>query len=173
VDAAVDSAILIARARRLAVPEDTEPEADDLVSVVVVDVAGERYALPLDQVAEIEPLGVPTPVPASTRAWLGLINLRGQVCPVLDVGRALGLDRPGARPEGVVVVVRAGGERVGLLVGGVAEIRRLRMSGLSPALPDDDAAGPGCCVGLTTDLVCLLDPHRLLRGAGVEPEQRR
>lgn len=161
-------AILEERARRLALVEPDEPAAGEITSVVVVAVAEERYALPLEQVAEIEPLGTPTPVPGAPPAWLGLLNLRGRMCPVVRLGRALG--RPaGADTDGnaTVVVVRSEGAEVGLLVAEVTEIRRLRLSELSPPLPDAGSAAGDCCVGITPDLVCLLDPDRLLGAAGV------
>lgn len=158
--------ILDQRARRLALVEPIVTAEDDHASVVVVAVAAERYAVALEQVQEIEPLAEPTSVPGSPAEWRGLVNLRGRACPVLDLRRALGLS---AGDDGaMVVVVRAGRAEAGLLVDGVSEIRRLRLSELSPALPPSTARATDCVTGITSDLVCLLDPDRLLAAAGFE-----
>jgi purine-binding chemotaxis protein CheW len=164
---AATGAILERRARRLATIEPVQAAGDDAVRVVVVAVAGERYALALDHVEEIEPLTETTPVPGSPAQWLGLLNLRGRTCPVLDLRLALGLGAA-QEPGAIVVVVRAGRAEAGMLVERVSEIREIRLSALSPALPPSADGAPDCWTGITPDLVCVLDPLRLLAASGLE-----
>ena len=51
-------------------------------------VGGERYALPIENVLEVTPLGELSGVPGAGGAVLGVRNLRGQVLPVFDLERS-------------------------------------------------------------------------------------
>ncbi|HEY1358667.1 MAG TPA: chemotaxis protein CheW [Thermoleophilaceae bacterium] len=84
---------------------------------VRVGVAGEGYALPVDDVLEVAELGEIAPVPGAGRALMGIRNLRGQVLPVIDLASVLGLAGKG-RPERIVVT-EDGGRKAGLAVDSV------------------------------------------------------
>ena len=81
---------------------------------VRVRVAGEHYALPVEDVLEVAELRAITPVPGAPPAVLGVRNLRGQVLPVRrpggacsgSVARVAGADR---RRRGRRAPGRAGG----------------------------------------------------------------
>jgi twitching motility protein PilI len=65
-------------------------------------VAGERYLFPLAQCGEIFPWAPVQPA-AYTQAWfLGVANLRGGLCGVVDLGRFMAPDRPLARSDSSV-----------------------------------------------------------------------
>jgi len=53
--------------------------------------AEELVALPVARVKEIFEPDFTTPLPGAPRAFRGVINLRGSVVPVVDLGVALGL----------------------------------------------------------------------------------
>ena len=78
------------------------------------EVASAHLAVPADCVDEILELGEVTPVPLAPRHVGGLINLRGDALPLLDLTAFLGLTAP-SRPT-TVLVTRADVYRVGLLV---------------------------------------------------------
>lgn len=58
---------------------------------LVFQLAGQAYATPLTHVSEIIREGVLTPVPGAAHDVLGIRQLRGQIVPVLDGCRRLGL----------------------------------------------------------------------------------
>lgn len=79
-----------------------------------------ELALPIEAVGEVMPVPALSPVPMAP-AWMpGIISVRGVVVPVVDAGMRLRGRRAG--PDGRVVLVHADdtGERVGLLVDGIA-----------------------------------------------------
>jgi len=51
----------------------------------------EEYALPVQEVREIAPLGRVSPVPGAPAEVLGIWNLRGEVMAVIDFAAALGV----------------------------------------------------------------------------------
>lgn len=89
---------------------------------VRVRVAGEHYALPVEQVLEVADLGAIASVPGSPAAIIGVRNLRGQVIPVIDLATLLGLsgDQPGR-----IVVAQSGELRAGILVNEVLDVGEL------------------------------------------------
>jgi chemotaxis signal transduction protein len=88
-----------------------------------VRVAGEDYAIPVDDVLEVCERAEVTPVPGTRSEVLGVCNLRGQVVPVIDLATLLGLADEGER-ERIVVVAREG-RRAGLAVETVVAVGSL------------------------------------------------
>jgi len=86
---------------------------------VRVRVAGEHYALPVEQVLEVADLGEIASVPGSPPEIVGVRNLRGQVIPVIGLATMLGLS--GDEPSRVVVA-ESGELRAGLVVDAVLDV---------------------------------------------------
>lgn len=55
-------------------------------SYVIFRLGEEEFGLPVDKVSGIIRYEQPTPVPRSPEAVLGVVNLRGRVVPVIDLG---------------------------------------------------------------------------------------
>lgn len=53
--------------------------------LVVFGIEGQRYALRLDTVERVLPMAAVSPLPKAPSVALGVINLHGQVVPVLDI----------------------------------------------------------------------------------------
>ena len=63
-----------------------------------------------------------TPVPQAPPAVAGILNLRGQIVTVLDLGRRFGAGPVAGGPSARIVVVRDGEESVGLLFDRVGDV---------------------------------------------------
>ena len=87
---------------------------------LTVVVVGERYALDVGQVLEITPLAGLTPVPGAPGAVRGVCNIRGEVLPVLNLARLLGLGEDNGAAQ--MVVTDLGGERTALAVDAVLDV---------------------------------------------------
>lgn len=90
---------------------------------VQVRVGAEMYALAVTHVLEIGEIGLLTVAPGSSRATLGVRNLRGDLLPVFDLAAVLGLPRSEA-PKRMVVAER-GGTRAGFAVDEVTDVDEL------------------------------------------------
>jgi len=86
------------------------------LEILIVELAGRHYGVPLAVVREVFALGPLTPVPTAPAAVAGVANLRGQVIAVLDLMRLLDLGLHRLRLGDPVVLVEADGTRAGLLV---------------------------------------------------------
>ena len=79
-----------------------------------------------------------TRLPGAPAAVMGLVNVRGQIVTVVDLGVALGLRTEPA--AGAVMLVEHGPKLVGAAVDEVLEVQRWADDGLDAA-PDDVADG--------------------------------
>jgi len=89
---------------------------------VRVLVAGEHYALAVDQVLEVAELGDIAAVPGSPPHVLGVHNLHGQVVPVIALAARLGLAE--GEPQRIVVAEQ-GEVKAGLAVDAVIDVGEL------------------------------------------------
>ena len=103
------------------------------VQWVVVRVGGGKCGLAVEEIKEIVKLKTVTPLPHAPGFVEGLMNLRGQIIPVVNLGAKLAAVRSGfpagegkdnARDERVVVMQEAG-EFVGLHVDAVEQVLTL------------------------------------------------
>ena len=99
-------------------------EAMDMLQFVTIDVHGRSYALPIGAVIEFRTWIEPAPLPHSPPYVLGIINIRGEIVPVFDVGARLGHGPTVPSAQHVITLVQTPGEQVvGLLVDDVSDIR--------------------------------------------------
>jgi purine-binding chemotaxis protein CheW len=90
---------------------------------VLVGVAGEQYALPVQDVLEVAEYGTVAPVPGAPSGVLGVRNVRGNVLAVLDVAELFAIERK-APPERIAIVEQDGC-RAGLAVDSVIGVEHL------------------------------------------------
>ncbi len=108
----------------------SSPSTDD--QVVVLHVGGSNYAVPIGRVQEIIRVPHLTPVPRAGVDIEGVINLRGRVLPVVNLGARLGLEPTARSREARVVIVDSDRGGVGLLVDGVSEVLRIAARDIEP-----------------------------------------
>lgn len=91
-------------------------------------VGQERYAVRIDAVREILEVARTTPLPLMPSFVRGVMNLRGAVVPVIDLGARLGMDATTLGRRSCVVIVETCGNadvpamRLGMLVDAVYEV---------------------------------------------------
>lgn len=130
---------------------------------------GQRYAVSLAAVREVIRPGDITPVPGSPTDVLGIVNLRGQIVPVLDGRRRFGLDGDVASDERDaqrVIVFDDAGTTVGLRIDAIGDMLQFDPADIAPPPPgrairrDDPVSGV-----ITRDdgFIALVDVPRLCR----------
>lgn len=154
-------AILAWRAAQLAAPPPP-PAPADAFEAVVFALGDEHYAFPSTQVREVRPPGDLTPLMCTSAFVAGLVNVRGRVVPVLDLGPLFGLPGTGESAQAVMLLSCPRGD-VGILTSNRPALRQLRAGELG-GLPAGAAAGLAAAYvrGVTPDTVVVLDAERLL-----------
>lgn len=105
----------------------------DLAQLCTFRVGGEDYAIDIMRVREIIPPLPVTPVPRAPPFVEGVIRLRGDVIPVLDVRRRLGLPVTPPTRKTKVLIVNVARRRLGLVVDEVTEVVRIPRVEIRPA----------------------------------------
>lgn len=94
----------------------------------------QEYALDIANVVEVVRMVAITPVPGAAGSIAGMINLRGNVIPVINIRRRFGLpDRPYDLNDHLLIA-RTNGRVMGLIVDRVSEVLTMPASNLQPAL---------------------------------------
>lgn len=100
--------------------------------MVVLDVGNESYGIPVTQVREIVRVPPITRVPNGPTFLEGVINLRGQVIPVMDLRKHLGIEGTTETRRSRVVVSELGRHTVGLMVDAVSEVVMISTADIEP-----------------------------------------
>ncbi len=90
---------------------------------VIFKVGASEYALPGTEVFQMEMYAGATPVPGSPAYVAGLMQVRQQIVPVLDLRKRFGLSPLPPTSESRVIVLRRGERLVGILVESAREVQ--------------------------------------------------
>jgi purine-binding chemotaxis protein CheW len=120
-------AVFHQRAIQLAKEHADNQQASKGMPVLIFRLAHEQYAIALRELAEVLPFQGCTPVPGSSPEFLGVINLRGELRPVIDLARVL--SGSASTDSGAVLVLR---RQAGLKVDSAEELREIRSDEMTP-----------------------------------------
>ena len=123
------------------------------------------YGIDLLKIQEINKLLVLTPVPGSPSYVQGILNLRGQIVTVIDLGYKLGLPETRVNRKGRNIIVRSAGEYIGLLVEKISEVVRVNVDEIeAPPANMNGIQGDFFHGVIKTDdlLIGILDIERVL-----------
>jgi len=98
-------------------------------------VGGDEYAVEIQKVREVINFREITQLPKAPSFVKGIINLRGEVIPVIDLREKFGLAHEGYSPLTNVVIVEIGRKAVGVVVDNVRHVIRVAPSDLAPSPP--------------------------------------
>lgn len=104
-------------------------------SYVLFELAGATYALPSDDILQLEMVGTPTPVPNAPEFVEGVVSVRGQVIPAMSLRARFGFPRAAHDVRSRLVIVRAEGRTVGLIVDSAREFASIPADAIKP-LPE-------------------------------------
>jgi purine-binding chemotaxis protein CheW len=95
------------------------------IQLVVFTLNQVEFAVPIEQVWRVEPLAEHpvTWVPRAPAFLEGVVNVRGQVIPVLDLKKRFGFAATEQPPRARLLIVEMGTERTALIVDAVSDIR--------------------------------------------------
>jgi chemotaxis signal transduction protein len=136
----------------------------DAFPVLVLGIGKERYGIHLPDVAEVLPPLSPTPVPGIAPVFAGVINVHGEIRPVIDLKRFLGIEAA-EHAQARVILLRQGGRELGLQIDSVQHIRWIGASEREPA-GNGDADASQQIRGSTRDLL-LLSTEALFAQLGI------
>lgn len=103
--------------------------------LVVFRLGRETYGIDISAVAEIGQMQDITHVPRTPMFVEGIINVRGQVLPVIDLRKRFGLQLSEFSRESRIIQVEVGVYKLGLIVDAVTEVLPISGSMVEPPSP--------------------------------------
>lgn len=132
----------------------------DTLQVIVLKVGNERYGIDLADVAEVLPPLRATPVPGAPAVFSGVINIHGEILPVMDLRRFLSLDAIEDGSIARIILLSKDGRKMGLQIERVEQIRRIERRELLNA-SHGNAGWSWRIKASTMDLLMLLSTEAL------------
>lgn len=133
--------------------------AEQLFASFILDrEQGLEIAIAAESVTEATPIsGNIQPLPASVPFLQGIMHLRNEVIPVLNLKKRLGLSESEYDKDAKIAVVILANQRFGLLFDDIREVLRVEESELLPVQPALQAGD-----SIISDLITLGKEHRTL-----------
>ena len=108
--------------------------------LVVFVLEQEEFACNISDVREVLKMVRVTPLPRSLEFVSGVINLRGEVIPVIDLRKRFGLPEAERNDNNRIIIVEVESRMIGLIVDSVSEVIRLPDKQIQET-PDQVAGG--------------------------------
>lgn len=137
----------------------------DMLQLVTFKLSGQKYAVDILKVQEINNMKEITVIPNSPQYLEGAVNLRGKVIPVLNLWKKFGFEDKATDETCKIVIMDVRGVIVGLLVDSVSDVLRISRDVVEPPPPVSSNISAEFIAGiakLQDGLVILLDMDRLL-----------
>lgn len=126
---------------------------------IVVKIGSEQYGINIkfiDNIVKKQPI---TRVPKTQRYYKGVINLRGEIIPVMSIRLKLGLTEDDFSDKTRIIIVKVENATVGIIVDQVKEVVTLDSDSIEKANHEaDESNGYICAIGKSKgELISLLD----------------
>jgi chemotaxis signal transduction protein/DNA-binding response OmpR family regulator len=129
------------------------------------------YGIGIREIREIIPLIPITSMPSLPSYFPGIINLRGGIIPVLDLGAWFGLEPTKRTDQTAIIVIESahqGMKQVGMLVESVAEIVNIEAADVEPPSPAISSGTTQYILAMAKvkdQVIILMDFNRVVDGA--------
>lgn len=121
---------------------------DSIVELCAFRVGSEDYVVDIRRVREVVPPLPIRPVPRAPEFVEGVVNLRGEVIPVVDVRRRFGLPAAPPTRKTRLLVAHVAGRVLALVVDAVLEVVRIPRSAIRAAPPPSGSEAPRLFLGV-------------------------
>jgi purine-binding chemotaxis protein CheW len=141
--------------------------------MIVFKIGAEEFAIDISLTKEIVPIRPITPIPETQSYVTGVMNLRGNLVPILDLRARL---RAGKSSEGGIhtlpadariMIVKLEGNHTGLIVDGASEVIRVTDEMIEPPpdiITEIGADYIGGVIHIGDRFITVLDLHNALTG---------
>lgn len=138
-------------------------EVTTSLQIVCFKIGNEEYGIDILQVQEILKVPKITKLPKSRSHIMGVIDLRGKVIPIIDLGKKFGIIADLSNSSRTIVV-DIDGKRVGLAIDSVSHVIKVDLNEIEPPPPVVKGISGKYIVGiakLKTGFVVILDINQI------------
>jgi purine-binding chemotaxis protein CheW len=154
--------ILKNRAIALAQEPDQKRAASATIGVITFTLAAETYGIESAFVREVYLLRDFTPLPGIPPYIFGIINVRGQILPVVDLKKIFNLPEKGLGELNKVIILRNSQMEFGILADVVQGTQEIELEDIRVVPPTVSGIGEEYLKGVTKESLIVLNAEKLL-----------
>ncbi|MGN0513527.1 MAG: chemotaxis protein CheW [Lachnospiraceae bacterium] len=140
-------------------------DSEKIVQYIVVRIGNEHYGININFVDNIVRMQGITRVPKTQVYYVGVINLRGEIIPVMSLRLKLGLESDQFTNKTRMIIIKIENAKVAIIVDEVREVVSLEESKIEKAAYDmnDDRTNYISAIGKNNgELISLLDVNAVV-----------
>jgi purine-binding chemotaxis protein CheW len=154
------------RLKNRAIAMAQEPEqkmaASAIIGVITFTLASETYGIESAFVREVYPLKDFTPLPGVPPYIFGIINVRGQILPIVDLKKFFNLPEKGLGEMNKVIILRNDQMEFGILADEVHGTQAIELEDIQVVPSTVSGIGEEYLKGVTKESLILLNGEKLL-----------
>lgn len=154
--------LLKMRAVAMAKEPEQKRKTSTTTEIIEFTLAGESYGIESAFVREVYPLNDFTPLPGVPSFILGIVNVRGQILPVVDLKKFFNLPEKGLGELNKVIILRDEHLEYGILADVVNGTKMIYMEEVLPVPPTVTGIGEEYLKGVTKESLIVLNAEKLL-----------
>lgn len=109
-------------------------EPEEKVKILTFCLGNEKYSVRIQHALEIIKVTDINKLPCTPRHFAGVINLRGNILPLIDLNAFLDIQKDSGNSSETIVVIEVDGETAGILVDKVEDILDVSVEQIAPPL---------------------------------------
>ncbi len=160
--------ILQSRARELAKEPVVKADRQGQLEVLEFILSDEHYAVEARFVREVHYPREILPLPCTPPFIRGVINLRGEILPILDFRHFFNLPEKGTVERKKVVVIKLAGNETGLLADEVTGLATIQPDEILDSLPTLTGVRAKYLQGVTGGRLALLDVEKIMADSSIQ-----
>ena len=154
--------LLKIRAAALAAEPEKKRKSTEITEIIEFTLASESYGIESAYVREAYPLKDFTSLPGVPSFILGIVNVRGQILPVIDLKKFFNLPFKGIGELNKVLIVHDDVMEFGVLADEVIGTKQIFLDEILPVPSAITSIGEGYLKGVTRDRLIIFSAETLL-----------
>jgi len=161
------SELLKLRAIAMAKEPEQKTGNSPIIQLITFTLASENYGIESAFIREVYPLKDFTPLPGVPSYVLGIINVRGQIMPVIDLKKFFNLPEPGITELNKVIILHDKQMEFGILADIVHGTQGIAMDEIKMAPSTIKGIGQEYLMGVTKERLIVLNAEKLLTNKSI------
>ena len=155
-------ALLKMRATAMAKEPEQQTATSGIIEIITFTLAAETYGIESSFIREIYHLKEFTPLPGVPSYILGIMNVRGQILPIVNLKKFFNLPEQGLGELNKVIILQNDQMEFGILADVVLGTQAVALEDILPAPPTVTGIGEKYLKGVTNEHIVVLDAESLL-----------
>ncbi len=143
---------------------DKQKVLSDVKQFITINLNEEYYGIDISYINSIERMQKITRVPKAQPYFVGIINLRGEIVPVMSLRRKIGLEDDVFDKKTRIIIMKLEPKySIGIIVENVLEVITLGKENIEKTVTEDDSSSYVYGIGKHEDkLISLLDVEKVI-----------